>query len=61
MMKNLKKRANSREDHFPKAIFTIFCCRIVEDDGFGDLLSRLEMYVDERDEVDDAAVKEEKI
>jgi hypothetical protein len=49
-VKNLKKQASSREDHFPKDLFTISQCRIVEDDGFGDLLSRSQMHVDERDE-----------
>jgi hypothetical protein len=51
MMKNLKERASNREDHFPKTLFTLSQCRITEDDGFRDLLSRLQMHVDERDEV----------
>jgi hypothetical protein len=51
MMKNLKKRASSREDHFSKTLFILSWCRITEDDGSGDLLSRSQMHVDERDEV----------
>ena len=50
MMKNLKKRASSREDRFPKTLFALSRCRIAEDDGSGDLLSRSQMHVDERDE-----------
>jgi hypothetical protein len=34
-----------------KTLFTISWCRIAEDDGSGDLLSRSQMHVDERDEV----------
>jgi hypothetical protein len=48
---NLKKQANSHEDHFPKTLFTLFRCRIDEDDGFRDLLSRPQMHIDEQDEV----------
>jgi hypothetical protein len=51
MMKNLKKRANSRDDRFPKTLFTLSRCRIAEDDGSRDLLSQSQMHVDERDEV----------
>jgi hypothetical protein len=51
MMKNLKKRASSRDDRFPKTLFALSRCRIVEDDGSRDLLSRSQMHVDERDEV----------
>jgi hypothetical protein len=36
----LTKQASSREDRFPKTLFTISWCRITEDDGSGDLLSR---------------------
>jgi hypothetical protein len=36
---------------FPKTLFTLFRCRITDDDGFEDLLSRSQMHVDERDEV----------
>jgi hypothetical protein len=50
-MKNMKKRVSSREDHFPKTLFTLSWCRIAEDDGSGNLLSRLRMHVNERDEV----------
>jgi hypothetical protein len=41
MMKNLKKRASSNEDRFPKTLFALSRCRITEDDGFGDLRSGL--------------------
>jgi hypothetical protein len=54
-MKNLRKRASCHEDRFPKALFTFSRCRIAEDDGSGDLLSRSQMYIDERDEVASAA------
>jgi hypothetical protein len=51
MMNNLKKRGSSREDRFSKTLFSLFRCRITEDDSFRDLLSRSQMHVDERDEV----------
>jgi hypothetical protein len=51
VMKNLKKRARSREYHFPKTLFALSRCRIVEDDGSGDLLSRSRMHIDERDKI----------
>jgi hypothetical protein len=51
VMKNLKKQASGREDRIPKTLFTHSQCRIAEDDGFRDLLSRSRMHVDERDEV----------
>jgi hypothetical protein len=50
VVKNLKKRASSREDRFPKTLFDLSRCRITQDDGFTDLLSRLWMQVDEWDE-----------
>jgi hypothetical protein len=50
-MKNLKKRASSREDRFPKILFALFRCRITEDDGSEDLLSWSQMHVDEWDKV----------
>jgi hypothetical protein len=51
VMKNLKKRASSYEDRFPKSLFALSCCKIVEDDSSGDLLFRSRMLVGERDEV----------
>jgi hypothetical protein len=51
MMKNLKKRASSHKDRFPKTLFTPSQCRIAEDDDSRDLLSQLQMHIDERDEV----------
>jgi hypothetical protein len=50
-MKNLKKLTSSREDHFPKTLFTLFRSKIVEDDSSKDRLSQPQMHVDERDEV----------
>jgi hypothetical protein len=35
----------------PKTLFVISRCRIAEDNGFGDILSRSQMHADERDEV----------
>jgi hypothetical protein len=49
------KRASSHEDRFPKTLFTLSRCRIAEDGGFEDLLSRSQMHADERDEVASAA------
>jgi hypothetical protein len=51
----LTKRASSRKDRFPKTLFAFSWCRIAEDDGSGEPLSQLKMYVDERDEVASAA------
>jgi hypothetical protein len=34
----------------PKTLFTLSQCRIAENDGFGDLLTRSQMHVDERGE-----------
>jgi hypothetical protein len=50
VMKNLKKRASSHKDHFPKT-YSLSHCKIAEDDGSGDLLSRSQMHVGEWDEV----------
>jgi hypothetical protein len=50
-MKKLKKRASSHEDHFPKTVFTLPQCRIAKDDSYGDLLSWLQMRINEQDEV----------
>jgi hypothetical protein len=51
VVKNLKKQASNRKDRFSKILFALPRCRIVEDDGFGDLLPRSQMHIDERDEV----------
>jgi hypothetical protein len=51
----LTKRVSSHEDRFPKTLFTLSWCRIVEDDGFRDLLSRSQMHIDEQDKVASAA------
>jgi hypothetical protein len=60
MVENLMKRASSREDRFPKTLFALSRCRITEDDGSGDLLSRSQMHVDERDEVASAAQQQKR-
>jgi hypothetical protein len=61
MVKNLMKRVSSREDRFPKTLFTLSrWCRIVEDDDFGDLLSQSQMHVDKRDEVASAAQQQKR-
>jgi hypothetical protein len=51
VVKNLMKRASSREDRFQKTLFALSRCRIAEDDDSGYLLSRSQMHVDERNEV----------
>jgi hypothetical protein len=61
VVKNLMKRVSSREDRFPKILFALFrWCKIAEDDDSGDLLSRLQMHVDERDEVASAAQQQKR-
>jgi hypothetical protein len=39
VMNNLKKQVSSREDHFLKILFTLFWCKIIENNGSEDLLS----------------------
>jgi hypothetical protein len=51
VVKNLMKQVSNREDCFSKTLFTLSRCRVAEDNGFGDLLSRSQMHVDERSEV----------
>jgi hypothetical protein len=60
VVKKLMKRASSREDRFLKTLFTLFRCRIAKDDGSGDLLSRSQMHVDERDEIASAAQQQKR-
>jgi hypothetical protein len=60
VVKNLTKRGNSRENRFPKTLFALSHCSIVEDDDFRDLLSRSQMHVDERDEVASAAQQQKR-
>jgi hypothetical protein len=60
MVKNLMKRASSCEDRFPKTLFTLSQCRITEDDGFRDLLSRSHMHVNEWDEVASVAQQQKR-
>jgi hypothetical protein len=50
-MKNLKKQASSHEDRFRKTLFALSRCRIAEDDGFRDMLSRSQMHIDKWDEI----------
>ena len=54
MTKSMKtrKRSSSRAERFPKTLFALSRCRIVEDDGSGDLLSRSTVHADDRDGVD---------
>ena len=47
-----RKRASSRAERFPKTLFALSRCRIAEDDGSGDLLSRSPVHADDRDGVD---------
>jgi hypothetical protein len=51
VMKNLKKQASSHEYRFPKTLFVLCWCRIAEDDGSRDVLSRSQMDINKRDEV----------
>jgi hypothetical protein len=51
VMKNLKKRVSSHEDRFPKTLFVLSRCRIIEDSSSGDLLSQSQMHINEQDEV----------
>jgi hypothetical protein len=38
---------SSHEDRFPKTLFFLSRCRIAENDGSGDLLSRSHMHADD--------------
>jgi hypothetical protein len=60
VVKNLMKRVSSHEDHFSKTLFTLSRCRIAEYDGSGDMLSRSQMHVDERDELVSAAQQQKR-
>jgi hypothetical protein len=60
VMKNLMKRASSYEGRFPKTLFILSRCRITEDDGSGDMLSRSQMHVDEQDEVGSATQQQKR-
>jgi hypothetical protein len=51
VVENLMKRVSSHEYRFLKTLFILSWCRIAEDDGSGDMLSRSHMHVDEQDEV----------
>jgi hypothetical protein len=51
VMKNLKKRASNCEDYFLKTLFVLSRCRITEDNGSGELLSRSQLHIDEWDKV----------
>jgi hypothetical protein len=60
MVKNLTKRASSREDRFPKTLFALSRCRITGDDDFRNILSQSQMHVNERDEVGSAAQQQKR-
>jgi hypothetical protein len=60
VVKKLTKRASSREDRFLKILFALSRCRIADDDGSGDLLSRSQMHVDEQDEIASAAQQQKR-
>jgi hypothetical protein len=60
VVKNLMKRVSSREDRFPKTLFAVSRCKIIEDDGSRDLLSRSQMHVNEQDEVASAAQQQKR-
>jgi hypothetical protein len=55
VMKNLKKQASNRKDRFQKTLFSLYRCRIAEDNDSRDLLSQPRMHFDEQDEVGLAA------
>jgi hypothetical protein len=50
-MMNSEKRSSSCVEHFLKTLFSLSQCRIVEDNGSKDLLSRLWMHIDEHDKL----------
>jgi hypothetical protein len=60
MVKNLMKRASSHKDRFPKTLFALSRCMIAEDNGSGDLLSRSQMHINERDKVASTAQKQKR-
>jgi hypothetical protein len=60
VVKNLIKRASSYEDRFPKTLFALSRCRIADDDSSGELLSRSQMHIDERDEVASTAQQQKR-
>jgi hypothetical protein len=60
VVKNLMKRASSHKDRFPKTLFALSRCRIGEDDGSRDPLSRSQMHVDEWDEVASVAQQQKR-
>jgi hypothetical protein len=60
VVKKLTKQASSREDRFLKILFALSRCRIADDDGSGDLLSRSQMHVDEQDEIASAAQQQKR-
>jgi hypothetical protein len=46
---------SSHVEHFSKSLFNLSRCRIAEDDGSIDVLSRSQVHANDRDEVDLAA------
>jgi hypothetical protein len=49
-LKTTKKQSGGRVESFLKSLFALSGCMIIEDDDFGELLSRSSVHVDERDE-----------
>jgi hypothetical protein len=60
VVKNWTKRASSHEDRFPKILFALSWCRITDDVGSKDLLSRSQMHIDKRDEVASTAQQQKR-
>jgi hypothetical protein len=60
VVKNWTKRVSSHEYRFPKTIFALSWCRITDDVGSKDLLSRSQMHIDKRDEVASTAQQQKR-
>ena len=52
------KKMSSCAWRFPKTLFALSRCRIAEDDGSGDLLSRSQLHANDRGEVGSAERKQ---
>jgi hypothetical protein len=51
VMANLEKRSSSHIERFLKTLFALSRWKMTEDGGFGDLLSRSQMHINDWDEV----------
>jgi hypothetical protein len=51
VMTNLEKRSSSHIERFLKTLFALSRWKMTEDGGFGDLLSRSQMHINDWDEV----------